>query len=313
MAYEYLNLLDVAKLNSDSKVVEMIEENVTYAPEARIIPMREPIAGTEFTTLIRKTVPKPAFRAANEGVEPKKSTYDLKLVECFYIDGHLEMDVMVARKHIDGEQAALALEEGGMMQGTLQLLGSQLWYGTGNDAKGFPGAAQMVDSSLVVDAGGTTADTGSSVYALMVGPQYVQFVPGRGNVFTFNEWLRTYTIRSSKELEVWKNNLSGYIGVQWVNKFAVGRIRDLTADSAKGLTDTLIQDLLDKFPVGYRPHVFFMSRRSCTQLQKSRTVVINASAGSKPANIENVAPRPTEAFGIPIVETDSIVNTEALS
>jgi hypothetical protein len=26
-----------------------------------------------------------------------------------------------------------------------------------------------------------------------------------------------------------------------------------------------------------------------------------------------VAPRPTEAFGIPIVETDSIINTEALT
>ncbi|MDV2812621.1 hypothetical protein, partial [Klebsiella pneumoniae] len=59
---------------------------------------------------------------------------------------------------------------------------------------------------------------------------------------------------------------------------------------------------------------WFISRRSRTQLQKSRTVVLqgNGSKGSIGSESGLVAPLPTEAFGIPIVVTDNIMNTEVL-
>jgi len=313
MANQYLNLLDVAKFNADDKVIEMIEENLNVAPEARLLPAGT-IKGTSFWTLIRTNFPQPSFRHVNEGTETLKSTYENKLAEAFYLDGQLEMDVAAAQADEEGEQHALQLEGSGIMRGSLTKLGTQLWYGTTSDAKGFPGAQQVVDAALVSDAGGTTATTGSSVYGLKLGPQFVRFLFGLGDVFTLGEWRKQFVTRASKELEAWKNSLSGYVGVQWVNKWAVGRLKDITEDSGKTLTDALIGLWLVKFPVGMKPDVLFMSRRSAAQLQVARSATSITNSRQKQSDGLDVwAPEPTSSNGIPIVVTDSLLNTETLT
>lgn len=308
-------MLDLAKINGSDAVVGLIEENLNAAPEAARFPART-ISGTSYKTLIRSALPTTQFRKVNEGVTPTKSTYENKLVECYYLDSQMEMDRAVASADEERERA-LALEADGHMQSALQLVGKQIWYGTGTggDSLGFPGAVQIVDSDLVVDATGSTASTGSSVYGVKFGDKYVSLVFGKDQVFTMDEWRLQTITRSAKEMTAWKNSLEGWIGVQWVNKNAVGRIKKLTADSGKGLTDALIANLLSKFPVGIQPDAWFMSRRSAYQLQSSRTVVINSGPGGAKAGpgLELVAPWPTEAFGIPIIITDSILNTEALT
>jgi hypothetical protein len=55
-----------------------------------------------------------------------------------------------------------------------------------------------------------------------------------------------------------------------------------------------------------------MSRRSRQQLQISRTVTLQGSGTSRP-NQATVAPIPTEYDGVPIIATDSILNTETLA
>lgn len=315
MAYAYLNMLDIAKINGSDKVVGLIEESLNSAPEARILPART-IAGVSFRTLQRSAFPQPTFRAVNEGTEPVKSTYNNKLVECSYLDGQLEMDVAAAQADDQGEQHALDLEASGIVAGSLTKLGSQVWYGTGTggDAKGFPGAVSIVDSTLVKDAGGTTADTCSSVYGLKLGAQFVTMIFGLGNVLTMGEWTKQYITRSSKELQAFKNSISGWVGVQWVNKNAVGRIKKITADSTKTLTDALIGTWLSQFPVGMRPDVLFMSRRSAMQLQTARSATSITNSGAKGNNGMDVwAPEPTSSNGIPIVVTDSILDTESLT
>lgn len=122
-------------------------------------------------------------------------------------------------------------------------------------------------------------------------------------------WSQQFITRSSKELLAWKSNLSAWVGMQWVNKNALGRIYNLTAQTGKGLTDSLVADLLAKFPVGYTPDALFMTRRSRAQLQKSRSAVTTALTGSTPLAY---APLPMESNGIPIIITDSITNTETI-
>lgn len=315
MANTYLNLLDVAKLNADDKVIELIEENLTFAPEARLLPAST-MKGTSYNTLVRTAYPQPTFRSINEGTETKKSTYENKRVEAFYLDGQLEMDEAAAQADEDGEQHALNLEASGMMMGSLTKLGTQLWYGIGGggDAKGFPGAVEVVHSDLVSDAGGTTSTTGSSIYGLKLGSQYVQFKFGLGQVFSLGEWRKQTMIRSSKSLTCWLNSLSGYVGVQWVNKYAVGRLKDITADSTKTATDALIGTWLSKYPVGLKPDVLFMSRRSAMQLQTSRSATsITNSARKQQDGLDIWAPEPVSSNGIPIVVTDSLLDTETLT
>jgi hypothetical protein len=162
-------------------------------------------------------------------------------------------------------------------------------------------------SGMVVDAGGTTASTGSSAWLVAWGPKRVQWVYGQNGALELSP-VRVESIPdpadSAKRLDGYVQTLLAYPGLQVGTTQAVARIKKLTADSGKGLTDALIADALALFPVGMVPDVIFVSRRSLTQLQKSRTAT-NATGAP--------APFPTEAFGIPLVVTESILNTEALT
>lgn len=313
MAYQYLTLLDIAKSNGSDRTVGLIEENLNSAPEFEVFPARQ-IAGTSFKTLVRTAYPTTGFRAANEGVEPTKSSYVNKMFETFYYDGQMEVDNAVATADELGAAHSLMLEEDGHSRAFLLTSGKQFWYGTGTggDAKGFPGAVGVVDSSMVVDATGSTADTGSSVYAIVAAPKFFEVILGNNTVLNIGEWRKQTITRSSKEMTAWKNSLEGWIGSAFYSKYAVGRIKKLTADSGKGLTDALLADLFNKFPIGVRPTHLFMSRRSRRQLQTSRSVTLFGQGTTRP-NQSAIAPIPTEYDGVPIIATDSILDTEALT
>lgn len=300
-------MLDLAKINGSDAAVGLIEENLNVAPEAVMFPART-INGTSYRTLHRTALPTTQFRNANEGVNATKSTYVNKLVECFYLDGQMEMDVAIAQADEMGEAHALGLEADGHAQAAILKIGSQVWYGTsGGDAKGFPGAQDIVDSNYVLDATGSTANTGSSVYGVRMGDKNVSLVFGRNTVLSVGDWRKQTITRNSKDLTAWKNSLEGWLGCQWVNKDAVCRLKNLTAQSGKGLTDALLAQLLSQLK--WVPDYWFMTRRSRYQLQVSRSPV----SGAVTAGNLNFAPLPTESNGIPIIVTDSLVNTEAIA
>jgi hypothetical protein len=298
-------LLDIAKANAADPVVGLIEEVVTYAPEVMYGAART-IRGLNYRTLVRTALPGVAFRNANEGSALTKSTWENRLIECYTLNPRWECDKAVADRYEDGAAAFVALEADGVMKASMIHLGSQFYYGTANDSKGFPGLVAAYDSSAMeVDAGGTAANTGSSVWAVKFGPQAVQWVYGNGGSLEMSE-LDTQRVldASNNPYTAYVQELLAYPGLQVGNKYAIGRIRDLTADTGKGLTDALIAQLLEKFPVGYKPDYLFMNRRSLRQLQSSRTATNPTGAP---------APFPSESFGIQIIVTDSITSTEALS
>ena len=313
-------LLDIAKLNGNDKVVGLIEENLKSSPELSIFPMRT-IKGTSYTTGVRTGLPTTGFRGANEGQAPSKSTFRKALIECFIFGGNIQADVAVADAYEDGAAAWQAIEASGVMKSALRNLGSQIWYGITQDAKGFPGlkaalikAAQTVaGDDLTVDATGTTASTASSVYAVKFGEQDAQLVGGLNSAFTLGDFYKQLVAgpTANTSFEAYVAALNAWIGLQIGNENCARRILNLTADSGKGLTDLLLADLIATFPVGYVPDAIFMSRRSRKQLQKSRTVVLNGIGNGRP-NQPALAPVPTDYDGIPIVATDSILNTDAI-
>ena len=308
-----LTLLDLAKLNGADPIVGLIEEVATASPEVTIIPART-IRGTSYKTVIRNSRPAVGFRAANEGTDATKSNFTERLVECFILSARVEVDKAVARGYEDGPEAIQAIEAAGVMRAALSTVGSQTIYGTAAGAKGFFGLQEMVTSfgtELVVDAGGTTAGTGSSVYAIKAGVTGVQYVYGNGTTFDLSAFREgDATDANSKRYAAFISDLTAWIGFQCVNKYAVGRLKDATADSGKGVTDAQIALLLSKFPVGERPTHLLMSRRSAYQLQISRTM----TASTKQEAFTGILPGvPTESFGIPIIITDSISDTETLT
>jgi len=302
-----LTLLDIAKMNGNDAVIGLIEENLNAAPEAALWPMKT-IKGTSYKTLVRLTNPTVGFRKANEGTAGVKSTYENRTVQCFILSEMLKVDVAVADANEDGADSAKAFEASGFMKGAMYAMGSQAYYGSGatvgNDADGFPGLIDFVTSDYIVDATGSGAGTGSSVYGLRLGPEAVSFVGGNGDGITLGDWSEQMVLDSggTNYYNAYVASMNSWIGCQCVDKSAVGRIADLDATAV--LTDVLIASLIEKAPVGGMWEYLYMNRRSLGQLQASRTATNGTGTP---------APFPTEAFGIPIVVTDSITSTETLN
>lgn len=308
-----LTLLDLAKLNGADPIVGLIEEVATASPEVVTIPART-IRGTSYKTVARNSRPTVAFRQANEGTDSTKSNFTERLVECFILSARIEVDKAVARGYEDGEAALQAIEAAGVMRAALSTVGTQTIYGSSATSKGFAGLQTLIGTfgdELVVDAGGSTVGTGSSVYAIKAGNTGVQYVYGNGTTFDLSPFREgDATDSNNKRFAALIADLTAWIGFQCVNKYAVGRLKDCTADSGKGVTDAKIAELLSKFPIGETPTHLLMSRRSAFQLQTSRTM----TASTKQEAFTGILPaRPTESFGIPIIVTDSIVDTETLS
>jgi len=307
-------LLDIAKLNGSDAVVGLIEENLTYAPELSVFPART-IAGTQYKTVIRTSLPSTGFRNAGDGFDAGKSEYKNVLVEAKIFGGNLQVDKAVAAAEERGAEYLKTVEAMGMMRSALIGIGSQIWYGTSADGKGFPGIQSFVDSSLTIDATGSTANTGSSAYLVCLDPQNVQLCFGNGLPFDLSAWREQMVAGvNGKLVDSWVASMNAWVGLQLVNKYSVVRIKNLTAQTGKGLTDALIAQALAALPVGYIPTNIFANRRSRLQLQQSRSVTIYTD-GTKAltGSISNTAPIPTESMGIPLVVTDSLVSTEAIA
>jgi hypothetical protein len=306
-----LTLLDLAKLNSADMAVGLIEEVATVAPETTIIPART-IPGTSYKISSRTGRPTVAFRALNEGTDATKSNFTERTIEAFLLSARVECDKAAANAYIDGAVAYQALEARGVMAEALYKVGQQTIYGTAQDGKGFPGLQALVGTlgSVVVDAQGTTSATGSSVYAIAAGSQGVQYVYGQNTTIDLSAFREgDASDGNGKRFAAYIADLTAWVGLQCSNKFAVGRIKNITADSGKTLTDAKLLDLLRQFPVGVKPTHFLMSRRSAYQLAISRSITANTKQEAFTGLLNGL---PTESFGIPIIITDSIVDTEAL-
>lgn len=317
-----ITLLDIAKANGSDAVVGLVDEAAALHPEISGMSVlngqqvsvpgvgdARTISGLNYKTLVRTGLPTVSFRAANQGTASSKSTHANRMVETFILNPRWNADKAVADAYEDGAEAYIAMEGAAHMEAAMQHLGKQFYYGTNatnqNDALGHPGLIQAYDATnMAVDAGGTTASTGSSVWAVKWGPKAVRWVWGRDGQLELSDVDMRDVSDGSNNYTAYHQELLARPGLQVGSIRAIGRIKKLTEDSGKGLTDALISSLLSKFRSGYYPDVLFMSRRSLTQLQQSRTATNPTGAP---------APFPQSAFGVPILPTDSILDTEELT
>jgi hypothetical protein len=310
-----LTLLDIAKMNGSDAVVGLVEESLAAAPEVNLFPVRR-VDGTSFKTLVRTGLPAVDFIAASSGIDAGKSTFENKLFECALLGGRIEVwkSVLDAKENGAPEDIK-ATEASGVMDAAMRKIGRQIFYGQTalGSALGFVGLVSMVDAAMILDATGNTADTGSSVYAVKFGPKDASLVMGNEAKIELGEFrVESLTDGDGKKGPGEVADLCSWVGLQSVSKYSVARIKNITAQNGKTLTDSMLADLLDLFPAGVVPDAIFMSRRSRTQLRKSRTVVLQGSGTNRPDQ-PTIAPTPTEYEGIPIIATDSILNTEPIA
>lgn len=252
-----------------------------------------------------------AFRAIGAGATNAASQDELVTVTLTLLDASYAVDKALADayrgKSASGYEAFLTRETARHLKQSFFTTEKQIIYGTGNDASGFAGLAtdtrfDKSNDTLVVNAAGSTPSTGSSCWLLRSGLDAMSLVVGNDGKFAVSDPFLT-TIEATGLYDAYRVSVLGYLGLQMGSTYDAVRIANLTADSGKGLTDALIAQGIEKFPASKSPNLIVMSRRSLSQLQQSRT---SYSPTGTPA------PFPVEAFGIPIVVSDAIVNTETL-
>jgi hypothetical protein len=307
-------MLDIVKANGSDPVTGLVDETIKAHPELTLAAART-IKGRMYKTLVRTSLGNTSgsFRQAGKGVAPIKHTYENRLVETFIMSPRFECDKAVADSSEDGPQVFIARENEGTMEGESQALAKQFYYGagTGGNADGHPGLIQSYDATnMVVDAGGTTAATGSSCWLVCFGDKDVQWVFGQNGQFKMSpvrEESLTDPDDATKKFPGYVSDMSAYPGLQVGSLFSCVRIKKLTADAGKGMSDALIALALAKYPAGKQPDVILVSRRSISQWQQSRITATNPAPAF-----------PTEVPGlngtmIPIRVTDAISDTESLT
>jgi hypothetical protein len=316
-----LSFLDLVKANSRDVVGEIIDENTRFTPELDVFDTESLAPGLmNYQTLHRIGQPSVSFAKGGEGFTPSKS--ELKLVnhELFRFGGRIEAPRNIADNWSRGGAGGYqALEAAGVMRAAMELIGTQIFYGDTASGDGFDGLKKFTPHgwSYAHNATGTTASTASSVYYVQFGQPYVQMITGQamnGNGLMDLPDFRIgdMTDANGKLMEAYISELSSYVGLQIAAPWSVLRIYNITADSGKGLTDALIAAAKEKMPVGFAPDACFMSRRSRFQLQTSRTVTLFGSGTVRPDQ-GLIAPMPmTDADGVRIIATDSILNTDAI-
>lgn len=297
-------LLDIAKLDAGIGY-PIIEEAVKLAPELMVVPA-DTILGTTMELTVRTGLPSVRFRNANEGVARSKSSYETRTFQTHILDHQIAVDDQVVNGARD-KGRLLENHATGVMEATMQYIGSQFYYGTGNDSKGFPGllAQCKSDAAHTVDAGGAAAKT--SVWFLRLGRECVEFLFGNGQTIRLNDqWeLETVYDDNGNPYKAWTNWMSGRIGMRLANKNCAVRIKNVEESGAskKSLNDSLLFAAYEKFTeFGMEPTHIFMNGRSREQLRNSRTAT---NPNGTPA------PLPTEWEGIPIIRTASIANDES--
>ncbi len=311
-------LLDIAKRNAGDAVAGLLDEASRQVPEVsgsvrdagKLVTVpnlgaARTIKGTQYKTLVRTALPTVQFRTANNGTDPSKSTLENRLVECFILDCLWQCDKAVADANEDGAAAMIAEEALAILSAAMMTLGKQFYYGVGADALGHPGLMQSVHSDYVVDATGTTSNGGSSVWAVKFGPQDVQWVMGNDGALNVTDVrVERITGANNKSMEGYVQSLLSWVGVQAKSKHAIGRIKNITKQAGKTLTGEMMGDLIARFPVGSEPDCLFMTKQTREGYRKSLTAT-NATGAQ--------APVPMDFNGIPIIATDSILNTEAIA
>ena len=264
------------------------------------------VPGTQLKYMKKTADPSVGFRALNDGVDNDVATYSQVSVDLAIADASFNIDIAAAEGYRLGAAAFIALQMRNHMQAMMAKIEDELINGD-NGSNGFASLSDELDAvadTTVISAGGTTADTGSSVYLIRSGFNDTQVAWGNEGVIEAKD---TTIVRTSGSttgtFPSYYTAVTGYCGLIYGSSYSAGRIANITEDSGKGLTDALIAEALSKFPAGRGPNILAMNRRSLFQLQNSRTAT-NATGAP--------APYPAEAFGVPIIVTDQISSTEAL-
>lgn len=247
------------------------------------------------------------FRAIGSGLNNTAGQIELVTETLKFLDASWIDDIAAAKAMSTGKggvDAWVAQQTRRSLRAGLVGAEKQVIYGdqTPGATAGFTGLVDFVDSGMVVDAGGSTADSQTSVWAVrntMDDFAVVYNGDNDGALEVSEVYKTTVTNASSETYTAFRCDIDGYLGTQAGSKYTVGRL----ANVETALDDDDLGQLYSLFPASRKPTHWVMNRKALRLLRESRTAT---NERGEPA------PFPTTAYGLPIVVTDQIISTEAV-
>lgn len=314
-------------------------------------------ADKTFKTLAVTELPSSAFVNFNEGFTASRGKLALREFACSLIGGLIAEDVITSdewnRAHPAAGYTYMDLQMQLKIIADARHIERQMVYGTARDAKGFPGMKELTPYAsgnvleltesaddtdfvkTVLNAGGSTASTASSVYSVIFGDMDCQLVIGNdqgGELFTLgemiNQMLAPDSSQPTKLTQHRAQQLHGFFGlaVAGMNQtpndvvptqYSLRRLANLTAQDGKGVTDAKLERLVLSHGDGLVPSMLYMSPRGGDQWAASRSassvsVFLGGMTTAQGSQVNLQAPRPTNYEGIPVTYTSAIRNTDAI-
>lgn len=319
MADDILTLADIIADGLDLADIE-VSDVLKSTPMLDRLAVEKSSNGVSHSYVKETQAPVVGFRDVNAGRDMDHSVDTKVTVALKYLDFSWQVDVaapratnrstewLLAREGMRHVEAALIKYEAQTING---IVGASDSAAASGDAAGFTGfrdaaSIDAVADAMVVSAGSGTADANSSVYGVRLATNgVIGIYNGEGPALELSDPVITQRVvdpgTDNKTHAAWYQEGGIWLALQVGSAYDLGRIANL--DATNKLTDDLIAELLATYPVGKMPTHLAMSRRSLKQLQESRTATTTTGAP---------APFPAEAFGVPIIVTDNISDTEEI-
>jgi hypothetical protein len=307
---ERITSADVIAINSSEEIVGIISEIAKSIPELDFF-AASPVPKISYDTLVCTALPTAGFRAINSGRTRTSGVYVNRTVACKYLDASWDAD-NAALSGINWGDPVRQLQSDHLLA-AFKAWQRQVYDGTLANADGFPGMASLfpyADSEGVVDATGSSAGTGSSIYLVRTGIQDVCVPWGKEGRIEEGEIFQTQLYDGEGKPYLGKaQKIEGWAGLQITNAKSIVRIANITADSGHDATDALVTRAIVLFAqrYGIMPDGCFMSYRSWGQIQSHRTATTpTGQEAPLPENVQKVQIHPT----LGITDTETLLEAE---
>ena len=313
---------------------------------------------TKFQSLALTSLPTASgFKEYGEGFTHADAGLSLREFDAKLVGGKVQAERITAQRwdadHPEAGESWFDLQLRARMITEFKNIEKVLFYGTAQDAKGFPGLKELTPfasgntlsltddpgaddyTKTVINAGGSTSSTASSVYSVIFGPMDCQMVvcnDGGGELFTMTEIIRQHLAPDSNSpsatLEYDICQIYTFLGLSVTGmnqspndvvptQYSVRRLANLTEDSGKSVTDAKLEQLVLSHGDGKVPSMLFMNHRSARQWADSRsastaTLFLGMSGDARNNTGSLRAKRPDNFEGIPVTYTSAIRSTDAI-
>jgi hypothetical protein len=253
VANDFVTIADMLADAFDLAPFELSEIR-NAAPVIAAMPAIPSSNGDTHKYAVNTQLPVTGFRAENAGRDFDHSIHRIDTVTLKILDFSWMADKAVADRWRQGGAAAYIAREGlNHIASALWKLEKQFFYGTTalGDSAGFSGLLNSgyldaVADDMVINAGGTTANSQASCYLLRVNPSECAMVMHNSGIELGDTVVQNFVDGSSKNLPVYYTPACAWTACQLGAKYSAARICNL--GDAANLTDDLIFESYELVP-----------------------------------------------------------------